>query len=125
MSAHPADFWAIDLAVEERTPVSILREQAALLGEKTQHMLRGEVVSNAKGQSLKHRFFITVPALDDYRYELLWVEHSLDLYPINAWFNNSVSSIGSEESFVGWLREALSSEQTAKIVRTLLSQART
>jgi hypothetical protein len=48
MSRDELDLWPVDFPrVAERTPVVILRQQAALLGKKTRGLVRAEVRSGA------------------------------------------------------------------------------
>ena len=88
MSQATRDFWPTDLTTGPvATPVAILREQAALLGEKTGGLVLGQVRSVAvPGDLLVHHLFLTVPALGDYRYELLNVQHSIKMSPIEVYY---------------------------------------
>jgi len=79
------DFWP---AVIKETPglvppITLLKEAGTDLGDKTNHMLRGQVETNASGgdYDFEHIFYIVAPALDNYRYEILRVLHGITLYP--------------------------------------------
>jgi len=115
-----------------RTPVSILREQAALLGKKTKGLVEATVDTDASGGSFIHRFKLVVPALDNYTYELFSISNGIDFYPVEAYgFQNrlkfgsmvSMSTLRSEDEFLDWLQEILSSPETKKIIANILAQA--
>ena len=132
MAAQP-DLWG-DLEVAHiRTPAGILKEQAALLGQKTQQILEAKVKTHVRMGGFYHTFELVVPALDNYTYELFSVSHSADLYPVvvpgsqNAFLNNATGfsqrSLSGEAEFIEWLRTELSSPETKKIIGNLLAQA--
>jgi hypothetical protein len=117
--ATPADLWGNIQATSVRTPVAILREQAALLGKKTQNVIEGRVDSRSSGGEFYHSFNLVVPALDDYTYQLFIIRHDVNLYPVKLdW-----QQFGSESEFTNALREKLSSPETIRIVQNLLAQA--
>jgi hypothetical protein len=119
MAAQP-DLWG-DLGVANvLTPVAILREQAALLGTKTQQLIEAKVETETYGKDFKHSFNLVVPALDNYRYELFWVKHDIDLYPVQTFGQGQ--SAKTESDFVNWLQEQLSSPKTRRIIGNLLAQ---
>jgi hypothetical protein len=128
MSQATRDFWPDDLAaVAVVTPVAVLREQAALLGEKTGGLVLGEVKSDATTDGLFiHQFFLTVPALGGYRYELLRVLHPLQIVPIELYFGprGGNMAFSTVETFIDELKQLLQSRETANVIRTLVAQAR-
>ena len=82
MAAQP-DFWG-ELGVDHvKSPVSILREQAALLGKKTNNLIEAQVGTEAFQSDFIHSFNIVVPALD-YRYLLFSIRHGANIYPIKV-----------------------------------------
>jgi hypothetical protein len=130
MAAQP-DFWG-ELAPDDiRTPVAIMREQAALLGAKTGNLIEARVAteagtwSNRHGGDFKHRFLLVAPALGDYTYELFSVSHDVSIYPILSDDAPGGARLNNEEEFVRWLREKLSSSETRRIVSNLLAQIST
>lgn len=138
------DFWPADLAAVGTavTPVSILKEQAAILSERTQGLVTGEVVSMplAPGESssldfmvgapkceFRGRFFLLVPALDNYRYSLLEVFYPIaGGYPMVLEFSPTQERIKivSQQHFYSELKRLLSCEKTVTIIRSLIDQAR-
>src|SRR5437879_4450707 len=105
--ATQTDFWGQIQTEGIRTPVAILREQAALLGPKTQNLVEAKVQTHPLGSYLSHSFKLSVPALD-YVYQLFSVNHPVDhLYPVEA----GGESLADEEQFKTWLRQKLSSPE--------------
>lgn len=129
------DLWG-DLSFAEniRTPVTILREQAALLGQKTNNMLEGEV--SVERSSAKPRdqflalFFIVAPLLNKYRYHLLSVQYPLTkMYPLIVFDNSSDDSsekitCADEASFAQALGQIFIQPEVKKILSSLISQSR-
>jgi hypothetical protein len=138
------DFWPADLATigAAITPVSILREQATILSDRTQGLVTGEVVSMplAPGErsfldfivaapkcEFRSRFLLLVPALDNYRYLLLEVLYPIDSsYPMVLEFSPTQERImvASQQHFYSELKRLLSCEKTVSIIRSLIAQAR-
>jgi|SRR5580704_11457978 hypothetical protein len=115
------DLWG-DLNTAELvpTPVSILKEQAALLGKKTGNLIEARVETSFSGDGFSHRLLLVAPALDGYTYELLKFYHRAELYPVFA----AGMQLENEEFFKKWLGTKLSSPETHQIITNLLSQSR-
>ncbi len=144
------DLWSEEVKSEPLpAPLSILREQAALLGEKTNRDLRGEVETSASEQkSFRQSFYIVAPLLDEYRYRLFFITHDVLLYPLlidgltnelrkeleppqNTPVNDPFFStsdrwmqVKDEAEFKGLLKKILSAPETVRIVKSLLGQIR-
>lgn len=113
------DLWPQDIIEnnESRAPVTILKEQAALLGQKTKNLLKAEVrwytpgtlekvssnelrylfdtVQEAQGevqQSFSYAFYFVAPTLDNYRYKLLTISHGIPWYPVMFKIDKGISS---------------------------------
>ena len=116
------DFWGEIAQTEVRTPVAILREQAAALGPKTKHLVEAQVVTRPHQSEISHSFDLVVPALEDYTYQLFRIRHdAVSLYPV--WVNDFPElSLKNEDAFVAWLRVRLSSPDTKRIIGNLLAQ---
>jgi hypothetical protein len=125
MAANTADFWAAEIGVEAaRTPVVILREQAAKLGPRTNNLLEARVRTTpiAYNDRLRHAFEIVVPALDHYAYELFALEHSVAApYPVIFEEERGRVELLSEQELVRSLQGALSSRRTVELVNSLLT----
>jgi hypothetical protein len=123
MTTQQPDFWG-DIGVDTTvTPSMILKQQAALLGAKTNHLLEAEVRTAASGESFFHSFYLLVPGFDNYTYELFRVYHRVSLYPVCV-YGESVEPLETEEDFKQWVHQKLSSPDTKRIVANLLSLAR-
>jgi hypothetical protein len=126
-SALEMDLWPkAKFEADIVTPVSILRKQAALLGEKTQQLVTGEVFTyTSDSPMLSHDFRLVVPPLDNYKFQLFRVTHRIDeLYPLTGYFENATRKIPDQSAFVQWLKETLSSESTVKKIDSLMAQAK-
>lgn len=79
------DLWGeLPLAEEVRSPLTILKEQAALLGQKTNNLLQGHV--NFHRSTIDPQFTadfdIEAPLLDSYFYHVLTIRYPVTLYPV-------------------------------------------
>jgi hypothetical protein len=139
MSSAIPNLWPTDLApTAERTPLSILKEQATQLGAQTKNLLEGQVTTSASAQGedrlFQHVFNIVAPALDGYKYQLLTVTHKLDPYPVtvrqpfrgvNALAQRLQAQgekLASESEFIDYLRKVFASDETRRVIGALLAQ---
>jgi hypothetical protein len=123
------DLWPEIEQSQVVPPVVILREQAALLGKKTNHLLEGRVVTSAATDKFYHSFRIVAPALDDYAYGLFSVWHDVTLYPVltneaDQRGNVRTVSLASEQELLDYIRRTLNSDHTKKVVGSLLAQVK-
>jgi len=127
METQVRDLWPSDIGIVTLvTPVSILREQAAFLGEKTGNLVQAEVKTTSNGPSVVHSLYLIAPAMGGYRYRLLSAAHNVEVYPLNINFEPTSVSImvETEDEFTEYLGELLSSEKTINIVKSLVAQSR-
>src|SRR5579872_400146 len=117
MAAQP-DLWGeIQIPNDVRTPLAILREQAALLGPKTQNLVEAEVDTEPYGSDLRHRFYLIAPALDNYRYQLFEARHEVTkLYPVVIDYS---TRLATQDELMDWLKNRLSSPETRQVITTL------
>jgi hypothetical protein len=118
-SLWPDDIGESDLV----TPVSIMREQAALLGERTENLVTAEVVTAANGPFIIHNFILEAPALS-YRYQLFSADHQVSLYPVDVNYNKTTTRCTDEAQFRQKLGQILGADATKQIVRALKAQSR-
>ena len=118
--AAQTDLWGEIVPAAVRTPVAILREQAALLGTKTKNLVEARVVTEAHGDAFTHRFQLVAPALENYTYALFTIQRGIDFYPVTV--HGQSQALLTEEHFVSWLRMKLSSDSTKRIVGHLIAQ---
>ncbi|MBV9761347.1 MAG: hypothetical protein JO340_12345 [Acidobacteriaceae bacterium] len=122
MATQP-DLWG-NLDLEEiRTPAAILREQAALLGQKTKNLIEARVDLVPMGDRIFHIFKLVVPTLGGYVYELFRVSNTVaNLYPVRV--ERPRQELSTEGEFVEWVGERLSSPDTRRVLSSLLAQAK-
>ena len=118
------DYWPANIADSNlTTPVTILKEQATLLGEKTRQLVEGEVVTQTTGTLLFHYFYVAAPTLN-YRFELFNISHGVNFYPLVLRYLNNTTSLGSEEEFKAKLKEIFAAPHTLNVVHSILAQVR-
>ena len=151
MSETRPDLWPDDIDVTSIVPpLVILREQAALLGERTKGLVRGEVESTEEPKEgfeeyledalppksrvvHVHTLYLVAPALDNYKYSLLSVRHDFQPYPCEALFLpapegtvldrfGNPNRIEGRDVFVHWLGLALSHNRTTRLIHALISR---
>jgi hypothetical protein len=118
--AASTDLWGEIEATQIRTPLVILREQAALLGAKTKNLIEASVKTHANGDTFIHQLNLVVPALDNYTYNLFTITHGPSIYPVSVAYKTV--RFETEQEFIDWLGATLSSPETKRIVSNLLSQ---
>lgn len=124
MTETIGDFWPANIGETNLvTPVTLLKQEAAYLGPKTKQLVTAEVVTNTLGDGRFHHVFsLVVPGLNNYKYGLFQVTHSITLYPVLvSWFNQN-SSLINQEQLINKLKELIGSETTKNIVEALLAQ---
>jgi hypothetical protein len=124
------DLWPDEIATEGIIPpLTILREQAQHLKKKTKGLIEGVVNTHKTSDKDKtifaHGFYLSVPALDNYSYLLIIVNHDVGLYPVDVVFQPVVNGVKCEhpEAFMNALKLFFSHEATLKILSSLLAQA--
>jgi hypothetical protein len=119
------NLWPDDIAdTAFVTPVSILKEQAAALGEKTGQLVVGEVLSSSSGDTFYHRFVISAPALGNYNFELFSLQHGISFYPMQAGWRGTGYSFSSEQQFIDWLKMVFRDQSTKNVIQSILAQLR-
>jgi len=144
------DLWPDVLStVDQRSPLTILKEQASLLGEKTQNIviavLEEASVSGAwlpRVFPLNYVFLLTCPALSHYRFRLFTIGYDIDMYPVYFDHDSDVREeimeetngkllgkdniirAANEEEFTEVLKRTFSSKKAVRVIRALLSQAK-
>lgn len=137
------DLWPNDISLHTdlKAPVTILREQGTLLGRKTNNIVEGMIVrdtdpSTALGH-FKYGFYLTAPALSDYRYRLLTIMHSFELYPLDIIPNEGVrkqlsdkmmnkdeaSTAKNEEEFTKILKEIFATKKARRVIEAIIAQS--
>ncbi|MEW6207136.1 MAG: hypothetical protein AB1631_02135, partial [Acidobacteriota bacterium] len=132
MSSAIDDLWPADIArvTDKLPPITILKQQASLLGQRTKNIVEAEVetTSNDKG-GLRHTLYLVAPALDFYRHPLLEVEHEVTrMYPAMI----KVTGLNipkkayraiNEAFFMKILRSIFAHQETKEVIGNLLVQS--
>jgi hypothetical protein len=123
-----ADLWKNlkSLAEAAIPPKKMLLKHAADLTAAADGWLQAEVLQATGGGDLRWELTVRVPALDDYRVELLWVRHPATLYPAaiySEWVDNTVERCDTPEALEAAVEKRLASDAVQKAVGALLAQA--
>jgi|SRR5579872_2150642 len=131
MADASRDFWPDMGTVTPiiTTPLGILKEQAAALARKTKGLLEGRVDSYTDTfDGFLHHFRIVAPTLNNYAYELFRVRHDVMLYPLQIDWPRlgkpETLEIKGQEAFEDSLKAILASEETRRVISTLLAQVK-
>lgn len=116
---------------EVKTPLSVLREQANQLGQKTSNILVGEILpteafDEKTGQlALIYQFYIKAPFLSNYRYLLLRLVQKANLYPVDIYFSAEKKTFNNiqEEEFENTLQSIFNNPQTINTIESLYAQS--
>ncbi len=67
-------------------PVTILREQATYLGQKTQNIVKAEVkgAPPPEKELFRYDFYLIGVTIGYYRFKLLTIYHDVSLYPVDV-----------------------------------------
>lgn len=134
------DLWPESLELvkpEPEGPVTILEEQAALLGKKTKNLVTAEVgvPSQFKGE-IQYPFYLVAPQLNNYRYLLFSISYGiLSSYPVNFLLDEEIVkeiqpqnsrfiiSANSDLEFVDLLKKVLQSAKTRQLINSLRTRS--
>jgi hypothetical protein len=145
MATNQLDLWPTitATATAQNTPTSILRRQADLLEKKTDGQVQayvkprqweiGESISaavqlgligeNANNQ-FAYSFYLVAPALENYRYLLFWMLHSIEMYPLLIKDSPEGDiKVESEDEFIGALRAIFAHGKTQRVIQAMIAQS--
>ncbi|MEN8221399.1 MAG: hypothetical protein ABFS56_34690 [Pseudomonadota bacterium] len=128
MAKSTRNLWPDDIGISSlRAPVTILREQAGFLSDKTLHIVEGAVRTKTSDENkFLHTFYLEAPALDRYRFYLFSIEHDTNFYPLNILSEEGQSIVAkSEDDFTTQLADLFASEKTKKVIHALIAQSQT
>lgn len=129
-------FWVIPAEAKEKSPLTMLREQANALTEATGGLLHGEVSTRKWLNGLAISLSVVVPALDGYELELLTYRQPPLMYPgrlvsllddepgINPSVVGEGFEIYGEQEFAKVLKFILASPKMQETIAALLAQVR-
>lgn len=120
--------WVIPDVSNVRTPMTMLKEQATALSEETEGLLRGNVFtsSSAVDTELYITLSIIVPALNNYRFDVLTYNQPITMFPgtLHSAVGNKGYRINNEQEFDARLQSILASTEVSGVVAALIAQAR-
>jgi hypothetical protein len=117
------DLWPKEIVFKPvLSPLTILRHQARILGEKSLGMLVAEVgTDDANRNFTTHELRLIAPALDGYTRPLLSVEHSPEFpYPCKLVSEGRSQVADSPGVLMDILSKALASPTTRSLIYSLL-----
>lgn len=127
MSVERESLWPSDFGQGlVRPPVILLKEQARILTELTQSIVQGNVRTTEEEKQFFHYLSLVAPALGNYRYDLLRISHTIELYPVNLWYipDSSKKTANDEDELKVELRTMFNDERTRRVIGALLAQSK-
>jgi hypothetical protein len=145
------NLWPSDLGFGSgpKAPITILKEQAALLGNMTMNIVEAEIIVSSPDRyashegDFEHRFYLVAPALNGYLYLLFEITHSIEMYPVffkisdnelyeqvrMAFRPNDRIIMGEirakdEAEFLEILKNIFNADKTRKIINAIFAQSR-
>ena len=138
------DLWPASIEVSKIIPpVTILREQATMLGKKTKNLIKAEVKEFDQESSFQrfdfgYVFYIVAPTLYNYRFPLLSIYHNVEPYPLYVHVQEEIFKeisqkfeimanihikVKSEDEFYEVLRAIFNSSKAKRVISILLAQS--
>lgn len=109
------------------TPKNILEEQGKFLADHTKNILEAEISSTpieGEDNKIVHHFDIVAPTLNNYKYRLLSINHSIDFYPLDITYKDSYQRVVNKEQFIKKLSTIFNDESTIRIITSLIAQSK-
>jgi hypothetical protein len=131
------DLWGVLPAPSTSPlPANVLKEQGAILAEKTNGILIGQTKVSFDFYEEEEftclEFYIVCPTLNNYRYEVLSVQHPRfgDAFPARIFFQESAKddvkirvTPNDLEEFKNCVKDVLQSERVKTVISALLRDA--
>lgn len=128
MSVAIPDLWPEDIGLTSLVaPLSILRDQAGKLGEKTANLVRGAVETQAdKSRMFEHSFSLVAPSLGNYTSRIFRVKHAVQFYPLEILTDIDGPNFraGGQDEFLRALGEIFASAPVKRMIHALIAQSR-
>jgi len=118
------NLWPNFSSITSSTPQKLMQEQAAYLKDKTQGKIYARVEKdnvNGLNDKIGLSFKIVAPGLGNYRYTLFYVQHDINIYPLQLMHGNSDLTVNNSDELVEAMSKIFNSEDTIKKISTLLS----
>jgi hypothetical protein len=131
------DLWPSDIAPSTpnvKPPVTLLREQAALLGAKTKNIVEAQVVpaDTQYHHGFGYEFQLVGPALNNYRFPLFRIEYSIEMYPLWMYVAGGILgldegtaqfNVPSEADLLEALAKVFAAEKTRQVIQAIQAQS--
>ena len=104
-------------------PRQILLETAAVLLERTNHKIQGNVFTvNSAGENMfSYTFYLMAPDLDDYSIPLFYAWHGLNAYPVYIKTEHGqAQKMPSVDHLVTHLSELFAGEYATDLIQSIL-----
>jgi hypothetical protein len=143
------DLWPDDIEhTTLKAPVTILKEQGALLARKTGNIVGGLadrtqlIARGSPDDRFRYSFYLSAPAIN-YVYQLLKISHSDDLYPVEITAGEELYAelpdelrskliddgsgvkliADSEDKFMEILKAIFATEKVRKVIGAIIAQS--
>ena len=149
-----SDLWPTDLdaVATAKSPITILKAQASILGSKTKNIVKAYVrrfppdhpalsrqwrAAKSKRQEAEpfnYGFYLQAPALDNYTYHLFTLSFGVEAYPAHFLVDDDIAKemsvdqtegivVNDEKQFERVLSEVLASQKTRKVISAIWTQS--
>lgn len=127
------DLWppTFELREEDPAPISILKQQADRLSDKTGGLVEGVVKESTIGGTVFWSLYLRAPALGDYMFKVLYIAIPLGNLLTTPCRLEAEDSFGDEkvsiegvDQFKDWLKSVLNSEAVAGVVSNMIRRSR-
>ncbi len=126
MSVETASLWPTDFGEQVLlTPIAVLRQQGAALGEQTKNIVVGRVQTTGDAATFYQTFAVYCAPLG-YQTPLFQVRHGIDLYPaiVALPTGEDQRTANNPDELKAILKEQFARPSTKKIIASLLAQSR-
>lgn len=115
------NLWPDFKPADVKTIKSVLKEQAGYLGAKTNSILYAEVKTTSDNDIITHTLTIVAPAVNNYRYKFLEVQHGIDFYPATIIDCDEIRDVvRAEIELINWLRAIFNRSDSIRAINRLL-----
>lgn len=130
-----------ELYTPSQSPASLLREAAAALAAKTDNLVGASVIRLEGQREGLFAYYMNIysPALGNYKFRILTIEHELQMYPVTIYPDDAIGielgyglqdnwrryvSAERQDEFNKELRKMFATIRVRQVVGALITQAR-
>ncbi len=141
------DLWPEGLGpAGDQAPAVILKEQAACLGQRTKNLIVGRIEPSYLPRAavvekygtdedlFTYDFYLQVPLLDNYHYNLFTIFHGIEFYPVIINTDEAIKreltgnilnfTAENKQEFLDLLQRIFSSSRAVTIINSILAQVK-